>query len=149
MPTKLVILKRKKHTLQHLKLGILKFGIHKIGCSMSWMRYMCCINFQNYTIQAYSMICFTIFRLPEGWIFNIHDCTKSILCNSYYRHNHFRNGRTLFTVKFIYSVNTTRSWKDLLILLDYNLSLYFYILFSFCFRIQQQIALEHSWKNCP
>ena len=28
-------------TLQHLKLGKLKFGIHKIGCSMSWTRYMC------------------------------------------------------------------------------------------------------------
>ena len=27
------LLKRKK---KHLKLGILKFGIHKIGCSMSW-----------------------------------------------------------------------------------------------------------------
>ena len=24
---------------QHIKLGILKFGIHKIGCSMSWTRY--------------------------------------------------------------------------------------------------------------
>ena len=29
----------KKKTLQHPKLGKLKFGIHKIGCSMSWMRY--------------------------------------------------------------------------------------------------------------
>ena len=37
----IVILKRKKkNTLQHLKLGKLKFGIRKIGCSMSWTRYM-------------------------------------------------------------------------------------------------------------
>ena len=35
MPTKLVILKRKT-TLQHLKLGKLKFRIRKSGCSMSW-----------------------------------------------------------------------------------------------------------------
>ena len=31
--------KKKKHTLQHLKLGKLKIGIHKIGCLMSWTRY--------------------------------------------------------------------------------------------------------------
>ena len=29
----------KKTTLQHLKLGKLKFGLRKIGCSMSWTRY--------------------------------------------------------------------------------------------------------------
>ena len=29
-----------KNTLQHLKLGKLKFGIRKIGCSMSWTRYI-------------------------------------------------------------------------------------------------------------
>ena len=28
-----------KNTLQHLKLGKVKFGIGKIGCSMSWTRY--------------------------------------------------------------------------------------------------------------
>ena len=33
------IKKKRKNTLQHLKLGILKFGIRKIGCSMSWTRW--------------------------------------------------------------------------------------------------------------
>ena len=41
MPIQLVTLKRKKkNTLQHFKLGKLKFGIRKIGCSMSWTRYI-------------------------------------------------------------------------------------------------------------
>ena len=31
-------IKKKKNTLQHLKSGKLKFGICKIGCSMSWTR---------------------------------------------------------------------------------------------------------------
>ena len=31
---------KNKNTLQHLKLGKLKFGIRKIGCLMSWMRYV-------------------------------------------------------------------------------------------------------------
>ena len=31
--------KEKKNTLEHLKLGKVKFGIRKIGCSMSWTRY--------------------------------------------------------------------------------------------------------------
>ena len=30
---------KKKNILHHLKLGKLKFGIRKIGCSMSWTRY--------------------------------------------------------------------------------------------------------------
>ena len=41
------ILKRKKK-LQHLKLGKLKLGIHKIGCSMSWTRYMLRIRNAKY-----------------------------------------------------------------------------------------------------
>ena len=32
MPIKLIILEGKKHTLQHLKLEKLKFGVRKIGC---------------------------------------------------------------------------------------------------------------------
>ena len=37
---------KNKNTLQHLKLGKLKFGICKIGCSMSWTRYK-----RNYSIN--------------------------------------------------------------------------------------------------
>ena len=33
-------MKKRKNTLQHLKLGKLKCGIHKIGFSMSWTRYL-------------------------------------------------------------------------------------------------------------
>ena len=32
--------KWKRHTLQRLKLGKFKFGIRKIGCSMTWTRYL-------------------------------------------------------------------------------------------------------------
>ena len=45
MPKQLFILTRKT-TLQDLKLGKVKFGIPKIGCSMSSTRYyLCCIQF--------------------------------------------------------------------------------------------------------
>ena len=33
---------KEKSTLQHLNLGKLKFGIHEIGCSMSWTCYENC-----------------------------------------------------------------------------------------------------------
>ena len=38
-----LLYKKEKNTLQHLRLGKLKFGICKIGCSMSWMRYLIAI----------------------------------------------------------------------------------------------------------
>ena len=46
MPIQPVILK-KKSTLQHLKLGKLKFGIRKIGCSMRWTRFCSWDIFRN------------------------------------------------------------------------------------------------------
>ena len=40
---------KNKNTLQHFKLGKLKFGIRKIGCSMSWTRY----KFWNQVLLSY------------------------------------------------------------------------------------------------
>ena len=39
--------KKKKNTMQHLKLGKLKFKIRKIGCSMSWTRYLSWLKWPN------------------------------------------------------------------------------------------------------
>ena len=49
-----------KNTLQHLKLGKLKFGIRKIGCLMSWTRYwsrklvLCIFFWLTLNLEKYS-----------------------------------------------------------------------------------------------
>ena len=54
--------KENKNTLQHLKLGKLKFGIGKIGCLMSWTRY----KFRMIVIYTMKRLCCAVLGAALG-----------------------------------------------------------------------------------
>ena len=76
--------------MQHLKFGKWKFGIHRIGCSMSWMRYKLFMSGSCHldrlwklllNIKTFSLLCFSMFfcemhfwatsRSRKGWVISL------------------------------------------------------------------------------